>query len=94
MAAPMENPSGQVGLPSKTTKRRTSKLWLAANSFLAWVAIFYALYTQQGAVVVAALVGLIMNYSAYVLVGHWDFAQTLRHHREAPMDLSKYTGVE
>lgn len=82
----------------KTSKRRTSKLWLAINTCLAWIAVFYALYTLQGSVVVAAMVGLIGNYSAYVLVGHWDFKQVLQNSTfppapEPPIDSSKYEGL-
>jgi xanthine/uracil permease len=79
-------------VPPKVSKRRTSKVWLAVNTCLAWIAVFYALYTMQGAVVVAAMVGLIGNYSAYVLVGHWDFKQVLKNAEfpPPPMDPSKY----
>lgn len=64
--------------PPKPSKRKTSKLWLAVNTGLAWGAIFYAIWTQQGAVVVGSLVGLIGTlYGAYVGVGHWDFKRLL-----------------
>jgi xanthine/uracil permease len=86
-------------VPQKVSKRRTSKMWLAVNTCLAWIAIFYALYTQQGAVVVAAMVGLIGNYSAYVLVGHWDLKQVLQTNgfpqapSPPPMNISQYEGL-
>lgn len=78
----------------KSSKRRTSKRWLALNTCLAWIAIFYALYTQQGAVVVAAMSGLILNYSAYVLVGHFDFKELLKNSQGfPPAPPSNYEGL-
>ena len=66
-------------MTTKTSKRRTSKVHLAINTALAWGAIFYAIYSQQGATVVASLVGVIaLSYGSYVGVGHLDYRAHIR----------------
>ncbi len=79
-------------MPRKSSKRRTSKFWLATNTGLAWVAIFYALHTGQGATVIAALVGIIGNYGVYTAVGHMDLRETMRS--LPPMSPDKYEGID
>lgn len=67
----------------KTKTRRTSKRWLAINSLLAWGAIYYAVYDQQGAVVVGTLTATLASiYGAYTGVGHLDFRQVLKTPKE------------
>ena len=62
----------------KTSKRRTSKAFLLANTGLAWGLCFYGVYTQQGAAVVASCLALIGSlYGAYVGVGHLDYRRFL-----------------
>lgn len=64
-------------VPPKKSKRTTSKFWLAVNTTLGWIAIFYGIWTLQATTVVAPMIGLILHYSAYVLVGHLDFKRIL-----------------
>ena len=67
-------------MTKKTSKRRTSKFLLGVNTVLSWVAIFYAIALQQGASVVASLVGVIgLSYGVYVGVGHLDYRAVLKN---------------
>lgn len=64
----------------KTSKRKTSKVLLGVNTALAWGAIFYAIFLQQAATVVASLVGVIaLSYGVYVGVGHMDYRAHLKN---------------
>ncbi|RWO57051.1 hypothetical protein [Mesorhizobium sp.] len=63
---------------NKTSKRRTSKAFLLANTALAWGLAFYGVYAQQGSAVVASALALIGSlYGAYVGIGHMDYRRFL-----------------
>lgn len=72
-------------MSQQRSKRRTSKLFLLANTVLAWGLAYYSLYTEQGSAAVASALALIGSlYGAYVGIGHMDYRRFLHFFSSPP----------
>jgi len=62
----------------RRSKRRTSKVWLAINMVLVWIAIYLSIWTDQATTVVASGFGLVGTlYGVYTGIGHLDYRRVL-----------------
>ncbi|PQZ43363.1 hypothetical protein CQ059_05375 [Brucella pseudogrignonensis] len=60
----------------KTSRRRTSKFWLAVTLLVSFTALFMALWFRLETAAAAITVMIPAVYGAYVGIGHMDYRQT------------------